>query len=300
MKINLEAYSVHTNAINQGNKLNSLRVYFFTVLALFFAVAPIDDIQAASDSSSVCRSLDTIKASGKIRIGVYNDDPYFSYIDPTTQRLEGFDADLARAITEEIMGDPNKAEYIIIDSEKRLDLLKNGMADLVIAELSMTNQRRNIVDFSDVYYIAGQSILVNVDSPFHSLDDLRGQTVGAVIGTTNANNVQEILPNSKLKMFPSLTSGFQALRGRQIQAFCIDDVMLIALKAHPDRILLDYRFIGGEISWESYGIAVSKGCNTLLKAINDALHKIKSDGRWQHIYDENIGHVSRVSAGPPT
>lgn len=267
---------------------------------LSLTIGRIEAVDTRTPSAPICRSMADIKASGKLRIGVFNDDPYFSYIDPRTQKLEGFDADMARALTQEIMGDPNKADYIIVDSDNRLEVLRQGKADLVIAELSMNGKRRELVDFSDIYYVAGQSILVNADSPFQSLEDLRGQSIGAVVGTTNEETVKKVLPDTRLVIYPSLTSGFQALRGRRIQAFCIDDVMLIALKTHPQGILLDYRFIGGEISWESYGIAVNKGCHELLDAINAALKNIKKDGRWQKIYDQNIGQVSRVSAGPPT
>lgn len=277
------------------------RQYLLTVTTFFLLISlsNLEGTEATSDSTARCRPLSEIK-SGKLRIGVYNDDPYFSYVDPDTKKLAGFDADMARALTQEIMGDADKADFVIIDSEKRLEVLRDSKADMVIAELSMTDNRRDVVDFSDIYYVAGQSILVNVDSPFYSLEDLRGQTIGAAIGTTNEKHVKALFPNSKFIFFPSLSSGFQALKNRTIQALCIDDVMLIALKTHPQRILLDYRFVGGEISWENYGIAVNKGCYELLEAINQALKKIKADGRWQQIYDRNIGSVSRVSAGPPT
>jgi len=246
-----------------------------------------------------CHSLADIKSRGKLLVGVYNDNPYFSYMNPQSYQLEGFDVDMAHALAKEIMGDPNKLEFVVIDSKNRIDTLKQGKIDLILAELSMTQERRKIVDFSDIYYVAGQSILVNADSTYKSLKDLSGKTIGALSGSTNAEHAEDSLPDSKFIYFANLSSGFQALRQHQIQAFCIDDVMLLALRNDSQGVLQGYRFIGGEISWENYGIAVNKGCAELLDAVNQALQKIKSDGRWQKIYDENIGKISKVSAHPP-
>lgn len=270
--------------------------FFFYSAAILLLALNTPEVQGtdAPLSRSSSRTLEEIKQSGKLRIGIYYDDPYFSFMDLGTKRLNGFNADIARALAEEIMGDSSKVEFVVIDSERRLDPLKNGKADMVIAELSMTNQRKALVDFSDTYYIALQSVLVDVNSPFQSLKDLSGQTIGAVIGTVDGSVIESALPSSRLIMFSSIESGFQALKERKIQAFCIDDVMLIALKLHPGRMLLDYRFIGEEIAQGAYGVAVNKGSLDLLEAINDALKKIKSDGRWQEIYKRNIGEVTRT------
>ena len=253
----------------------------------------------AAEPEGKCHSVAEIKARGKLLVGIYNDDPYFSYIKPHTYELVGFDVDIAHALAQEIMGDPNKIEFVIVDSEDRIATLLEGKVDLIIAELSITNKRREMVDFSDVYYVAGQSVLVNSDSPYGVLKDLEGKNVGALSGTTNAIHAANALPGAKFVYFSNLSSGFQALRQGQIQAFCIDDVLLLALRSDSNGVLKGYRVIGGEISWESYGIAVTKGCTEFLNAINQAIAKIKKDGRWQQIYDRNIGSVSAVSARPP-
>lgn len=271
---------------------NLLLILFLCFNALIIGIE-------ADTNRAKCHSLADIKSRGKLLVGIYNDDPYFSFMNPQTLQLEGFDVDVAHAIARELVGDPDKIEFAIVDSNNRLEALMKGKVDLVIAELSMTDKRREMVDFSDVYYVAGQSVLVNADSSYHVLSDLSGKVVGALAGSTNAEHVKKVLPDSKFVYFQNLSAGFQALRQQQIQAFCIDDVLLLALRDDSKRVLKDYRFIGGEISWESYGIAVNKGCTELLDAVNLAIRKIKSDGRWQKIYDANIGKISHVSARPP-
>ncbi|MEI8366514.1 MAG: transporter substrate-binding domain-containing protein [Parachlamydiaceae bacterium] len=277
-------------------RLNLLILFFATLCFGFSASALAAEVGAKYKK---CNSIADIKERGKLLVGIYNDDPYFSFINPLTYQLEGFDVDVARAIAQEIMGNANKIEFVIVDSTDRLNALELGQVDLVIAELSMTEKRRATVDFSDVYYVAGQSVLVNADSSYQSLKDLKGKPVGALAGSTNAEHLRKALPDSTFVYFQTLSSGFQALRQQQIQAFCIDDVLLLALRDDSKRVLKDYRFIGGEILWESYGIAARKGCVELVDAVNQALKKIKSDGRWQQIYDANIGKISHVSASPP-
>jgi len=265
--------------------------FFFS--ASFFCGA------AESQNNAHCPSLADIKKRGKLLVGTYTDDPYFSYKNSSTQQLEGFDIDMAHAIAQELLSDPNKIEFVSVSPQNRMTYLQTGNVDLVLAELSITKEREKQIDFSDVYYIAGQSILVKANGPFDTLYDLKGKTIGILQGTTNEENVKEVLPNSKYVFFKTLNDGFNALREGKIQGLSIDDVLLLGVKANAPSFFQDFRFIGGEYSLESYGIAVKKGCGELLQAINQALKNIKQDGRWQQIYDKNIGRVSQVSAHPP-
>lgn len=274
------------------------RMGTITAIALALALS-IGSVSAAEGVAETYPSLVSIKNHGKLRVGVFNDDPYFSYINPTTGKLEGFDADIARALAKEMMGGDDKVEFVVIQSEDRLQALLDGKADLLIAELSMTDKRKSKVDFSDIYYVSGQSIVVRVDSPLQSLEDLKGQTLGAVWISANVKPAESALPNSRFLYFPNLRSGFEALRESKIQAFCVDDVMLMSLRTHPDRIMLNYRFIGNALSHENYGLAVKKGCTELLDAVNTALNKIKANGQWQEIYDRDIKIYSGVSARAP-
>ncbi len=266
----------------------------FTGLCLSFA-----SLSADAESDSTCATLSSILSRGRLLVGTYNDDPYFSYMNPKTFQLEGFDIDLSHALAKELLGDENKVEFVIVHPQNRLILLQEGKVDIVLAELSITKERQTQVDFSDVYYIAGQSLLVLANSAFNSLADLRNQTVGILSGTTNTTITTKFLPDATIARFDSLSAGFQALRQGQIQAFSIDDVMLLGLRENAPNYLQDYRFIGGELALESYGIAMKKGCKELQHTINRALGRIKKDGRWQKIYNHNIGQVSKVSARPP-
>jgi putative glutamine transport system substrate-binding protein len=272
---------------------------FYLASLAFLAFSMFTNAPVIAAESIACPNLATIKERGKLIVGTYGDDPYFSYRNPQTQQLEGFDVDIARAIAKRIMGSPTKVDFVTLSPEERISYLQDGRVDIVVAELSITKDRKDFIAFSDIYYIAGQSIMIKADSPYQTVDDLEYKTVGVMKGTTNATNIQRLLPDAKLAFFDNLASGLEALQQDQIAAFSMDDVLLVGLKSDSQNFFKAFRFIGGEISLESYGIGMMKDCQGLLDAINSALKDIKKSGEWQRIYDKNIGIVTQISAKPP-
>lgn len=113
-------------------------------------------------------SLDAIKKRGTIKIGVKADAPPFGYLDLKTNQPIGFDVDIARAIAKRVLGDASKVELIIVKSDNRIPLVQNGDIDLFLATATINPDRMKQIDFSDVYYKAGQSLLVKKGSPVKS------------------------------------------------------------------------------------------------------------------------------------
>lgn len=246
-----------------------------------------------------CQTLQAIKDRGRLIIGVYEDEPYFGQFNPLTEKIEGFEVDLARELALDLLGDPNRLELIVVTPKDRIPYLQEGKVDLILAQLSVTEDRKKILDLSDIYYLAGQSILVKVNSPIKSLRDLEGRTIGVVSGSTTSINVKKVIPKAHLAFLESASQAFQALIKGQIDAMAFDDVTLLALREDNEAFLRGYKFIGGEMSWEPYAIGVKKGCGDVLHFVNEALRRIKTDGRWQQMYDKHIKSVSQVSAKPP-
>ena len=111
---------------------------------------------------------DAIKARGVLRVGVKYDSPPFGALDPRTSQVTGFDIDLARAIAKTILGDENKVQLVQVTSVNRIPQLENGNIDLIIATMTITQDRLKQIDFSNVYYVAGESLLVKKSSPIDS------------------------------------------------------------------------------------------------------------------------------------
>lgn len=238
-----------------------------------------------ADEDSGKNALDTIKENDKIVFGVKNDTRLFGLKNPGTGEIEGFDIDISKAIAKEILGDENKAEFKEVTSKTRIPMLNNGDVDAVVATMTITEERKKEVDFSDVYFDAGQSLLVKTDSPIKGVEDLDSSTtVLAVKGSTSSQNIRKAAPDAKVNEFENYSEAFSALKAGQGDALTTDDAILYGM-ADEDP---SFHLVGKTFSEEPYGIAVKKGNSELVEAINDTLKKLKDSGEYDKIKDKWI------------
>ncbi len=129
----------------------------------------------------------------------------FGLKNPKTGEVEGFDVDISKQLAKEILGDENKVEFKEVTSKTRVPLLQKGDIDAVVATMTITDERKKEVDFTDVYFQAGQSLLVKKGSKIKSVDDLKkGTKVLAVKGSTSAINIREKAPETTVLEFEKL------------------------------------------------------------------------------------------------
>jgi putative glutamine transport system substrate-binding protein len=257
-----------------------------TILAmLLLAACGSGGSNGNTEENSDKNALDAIKEKDKIVFGVKNDTRLFGLKNPSTGEIEGFDIDISKAIAKEILGDENKAEFKEVTSKTRIPMLNNGDIDAVVATMTITEERKKEVDFSDVYFDAGQSLLVKKDSPIKSVEDLDGSTtVLAVKGSTSSQNIRKEAPEAKVSEFENYTEAFSALKAGQGDALTTDDAILYGM-ADEDP---NFHLVGKTFSEEPYGIAVKKGSSDLVDAINEALKKLKDNGEYDKIKDKWI------------
>jgi aspartate/glutamate/glutamine transport system substrate-binding protein len=263
------------------------------------AAAATTATTAAAASGAVPTSggyLDTIKQRGKLIVGVKFDQPTFGLKNPATNQVDGFDADFAREFAKVLLGDANKIEFVEAISANRIPFLQEDKVDLVIATMTINEDRKKQIDFSDTYYNAGQSILVPKGSAIKSVNDLGGKNVCSAQGSTSEKNIKEKAPTAKLTLFGGYSECYTALENGQVDAVSTDDVILFGLKLRaPDK----YEVVGGQFTQEPYGIGMKKGRTELYAFVNGTLQAMKADGRWKAIYDKNIKPASGTSAEPP-
>src|SRR5947208_12230397 len=108
-------------------------------------------------------SLRRIQDQGKLTIGVKYDVTTFGYLNPRNNQLEGFDIDLGKAIAREVLGSESKAEFREAKSADRIPFLNSGQVDLILSSMTANEERAQQIDFTDTYYIAGQTLLVKKD-----------------------------------------------------------------------------------------------------------------------------------------
>lgn len=228
--------------------------------------------------------LTQIKENDKIVFGVKNDTRLFGLKNPNTKEVEGFDIDIAKALAAEILGDEEKVEFKEVTSKTRMPLLNNGDIDAIVATMTITEERKKEVDFTDVYFDAGQSLLVKKGSDIKGIDNLKGKKVLAVKGSTSAINIREKAPEAEVLEFENYSEAFAALKSGQGDTLTTDDSILYGM-ADEDP---NYELVGGTFTDEPYGIAVKKGNEKFVDELNKALKAIKDSGKYDEIHDKWI------------
>lgn len=230
-------------------------------------------------------SLEAIKEKDKIVFGVKNDTRLFGLKDPKTGNIEGFDIDIAKEIAKIILGDESKAEFKEVTSKTRIPLLQKGDIDAIVATMTITEERKKEVDFSDVYFEAGQALLVKKGSPIKSIDDIKkGTKVLAVKGSTSAVNIREKAPDATVLEFENYAEAFTALKAGQGDTLTTDNAILYGMVDEDP----NYQVVGDIFTDEPYGIAVKKDSPELVQAINDALKELKDNGKYDELYKKWI------------
>ena len=225
-----------------------------------------------------------IKAAGKLVCGTKFDVIAFGFRNPTTNEVEGFDADLCREIATAIGVEPEFVEAI---SANRLPFLKEDKVDIVISTMTRNADRLLEIDFSKIYYVAGQKILVKSDSAYQSVADLVAAKVKVCSGegSTSEKNLQtEGVAQADLVLFKTYAEAAQALLDGRCDAVSTDDSILFGLAAQNDGIEVR----GEAFTEEPLGIGIKKGKEDLVEFINGVLDAMAADGRWKALYDKNI------------
>lgn len=172
--------------------------------------------------------------------------------------------------------------------------LENGEADVIIATLTITPERAEQVDFSEAYYVAGQTLLVPAGSAAAGPGDLAGKVVAVVKSSTAEGAITTLLPESAVRAVDDYAAALAALDAGQAAALLTDDTILLGLMAeHPGK----YKLIGGLLTDEPYGAAVAKGNAQLLDAVDAAVRQFKNSGEWAASYARHF--PGRTIPQPP-
>jgi aspartate/glutamate/glutamine transport system substrate-binding protein len=249
------------------------------VLATAFAAS-------LAPASAENATLDAIKQRGTLKVGVKYDSPGFGLLDPKTNVVSGFDVEIARSLARRILGDAKKIEFVQVTSSNRIPLLQNGDVDMFIATATITPARMQEIDFSNVYYRAGQTLLVRKPSPIKTYKDLPGHTVCTTTGSTPELTIRRLAPQANVQTFDTYADCFTGLKSGRIDAMTTDNGILLGYEAQDPANL---QVVGGLFTFEPYGIGIAKGNTTLLKAVNAALMAMAKDGEYAKIHQATLG-----------
>ena len=195
--------------------------------------------------------------------------------------FEGIDIETAQAIADKL---GLELQIDDMDFDAALLAVQQGKADMVMAGVTVTDERQNVMDFTDSYATGIQSIIVKEDSDIASVDDLAGKKIGTQRGTTGYLYCSDDFGDENVVAYDNGLTAVQMLNNGQVDCVVIDNAPAKEFIAtNPGLKLLDTAYVE-----ESYAIGIGKGNTELKDAINTALEELKADGTLQAIVDKYI------------
>jgi glutamate transport system substrate-binding protein len=243
-------------------------------------------------------SVQAIKDKGKLVVGTKFDQPGFGLQNPTTQKVEGFDAEIARLISIKIFGSPDKVEFKEAKTAVREQVIQNGEVDVVVATYTINAARKEKIDFAGPYFQAGQDILVRKDNTSISgVADLAGKRVCTQQNSTSLKNLQDKVPGLKPQTLDSYALCAEGVKDGTYDALSTDNVILLGLVSKsPDEL----KVVNKPFTTEPYGIGVKKGDTALRSFVNDALEEVFANGDWDKAWAKTAGQFLPQAPAKPS
>jgi glutamate transport system substrate-binding protein len=236
--------------------------------------------------------------NGRLTIGIPFDEPGIGLKDGTSYR--GFDVETATYVAKALGVPEANITWKEANGADREQLLTSGQVDLVFSTYSITDARKQVVDFAGPYFLAHQDLLVRRnETEITGPETLNGKDLCSVPGTTSAANVvQRYQGRIRLKELPKFSDCVQALADSQVDAVTTDDVILAGYAAEPQ-----YRgalkVVGQGFSDESYGVGIRKGNTALRDQVNAALKQYVADGSWRRALGTTVAPSGYQIPDPP-
>ncbi len=230
---------------------------FFLIVAFIAISAVYILLFNSNDEFEEGNLYNEIAQRGYIKVGINTDSRPFGFYDKEGNII-GYDADLAAYIAQYLVKNPQKVEFIPVTPANRLLKASTGEVDMVISTVTITPQRQQVVDFSISYDRAGQAVMVKSSSEIKGMQDLAGQSIGVIFGTTAESNIQRLVPTAYIQGFKTYQEAYNALKSGRVNAITSDDTILKRFSMEDK----DVKLLPQRYSSEPYGIAFKKGSST--------------------------------------
>lgn len=256
-----------------------MKKIFIVMMALVAAVAML---------VAGCGGGSKKEAEKVLRVGTEPTFAPFEFQKEGSKDYDGFDMDLARAIGKQ-MG--YKVEIVNMGFDALIPALNSGSIDMVAAGMSITDERKQAVNFSDAYYTSGLIIMVNKDNTeVKSIKDLEGKRIAVQIGTTGEMKARTV-KDAKVTAFNANTEAAMELTNKGVDAIINDSpVVGYYLAQGGNKTAMT---VGEIMEAEEYGLAVKKGNDKLQADVNKALAELKKNGEYDKIYKTWFGEVKK-------
>lgn len=248
-----------------------------TLSLLLIAIVVLITAAGCSKKDENISTLESIKKAGVMKIGLDDSFPPMEYRDEKNN-LVGFDIDLGNAIAEKL---GVKAEYVTTDFAGIIEALKAGKFDVAITALSITDERKEKILFSEPYIMEGQIVAVKAgNNAMSKVSDLTGKVVAAQLGSTSEEAAKKLEGLKEYKAYDKVTEAFHDLEIGRIDAVVVDELVgMYYMSKAPE----DYKVLNEKLTDEPIGIGFKKEDADLQAAVQKAFDELKEEGTLSEI-----------------
>ena len=240
-----------------------------------------DDSSAASGSY---RTVDQIKESGEITIGVFSDKNPFGYVD-NDGKFQGYDVYFADRIAKDL---GVELKIVPVEAASRVEFLETAKVDIILANFTVTDERKEKVDFALPYMKVALGVVSPDSAIITDAEQLNGKTLIVVKGTTAESYFTENYPDVKLQKYDEYNEAYSALQDGRGDAFSTDNTEVLAWSMNNPGFTVGVESLG---STDAIAPAVTKGNETLLNWINDEITALADEQFFHADYDATLASV---------
>jgi len=251
----------------------------FRTLALGLAFA------AGTTAAAHADQLADVKARGTLICGTLGTAEPFSFQDPKTREIVGYDIDMCRKIADAL---GVKLEIKPMAVEARIPELLQARVDILAANLGWSKERAQQIDYSYSYFVSQQKIMVAADSGITTLEQLSGKKVSALKGSSSEQGVRRVIPKADTVTYQDSSSAFLALSQGKVDGFCASELILVKLRKQA-QATSPMSIIDKSVFVEPWGLGIRKGETAFKEQVDKTLAGLDSSGEVAKIFAKWFG-----------
>lgn len=247
-----------------------------------------------ASATAKARTLDEIKKSGKIKIGVFSDKNPFGYVDENG-KVQGYDVYFAKRIAKDLLGSEDAVDFVYVEAASRVEYLKSAKVDITLANFTVTDERKEQVDFALPYMKVALGIVSPQKAKITDVNQLKGKKLIIVKGTTAETYFSKNYPDVTLVKFDEYQEAYDALLDGRGDAFSTDNTEVLAWAKQNKGFVVGVESLG---DIDTIAPAVQKGNTELLNWLNDEIKTLAKEKFFHKDFDETLKSVYGDSIDP--
>lgn len=275
-------------------KILSVLLAVGVIMGISTGCSPQKAEGAGIGSSGKARTLEEIKADGKIKIGVFSDKNPFGYVDENGE-IQGYDVYFARRIGKDLLGSEDAVEFVYVEAANRVEYLKSGKADIILANFTVTDERKEQVDFALPYMKVALGVVSPDEALIKDVNEMKGKNLIIVKGTTAETYFTENYPEVNLVKYDEYQEAYDALIDGRGDAFSTDNTEVLAWALQNKGFTVGMESLG---NMDAIAPAVRKGNTELLNWLNEEIESLADEQFFHADYEATLRKVYGDSVSP--